>query len=152
MKNLFLGQIWPSWKGQNGVLAKFGLSWRIQSINPNPVTWSLFCLGNFILPFLAWNNHQKNPGKFDFYFFDVNNIFLQKYFFQKKIFLGWKKGFRPFFGSKKQCFWQKSSIYILSNFSKNFWWLFQAKRGKICLPRQKRLQVTGLLIFWGSQD
>ena len=87
----------------------------VTSFNPNPVTWSLFCLGNFILPFLAWNNHQKNPGKFDFYFFDVNNIFLQKYFFQKKIFLGWKKGFRPFFASKKHFFDRKVvfiSIYI----------------------------------------
>ena len=132
---------------QQAYMKRNEASWSV--INPNPVAGSLFCLCNFILPFLAWNNHQKNLGKFDFYFFDVNNIFLQKKFFQKKIFLGWKKGFRPFFASKKHFFWQKSSIYILYNFSKNFWWLFQAKRGKICLPRQKRLQVTGLLIFWG---
>ena len=94
---------------------------------------------------------KKAPGNRITNFFRVTRLglSLRKLHPNLKIFLGWKKGFRPFFGSKRQCFWQKSSIYILSNFSKNFWWLFQAKRGKICLPRQKRLQVTGLLIFWG---
>ena len=121
-------------------------------INPNRFTWSLFCLGNPIFLFFAWNNHPKILGKFDFYFFYVNNIFLQKKFCQKIIFLDSQKGFRPFFGSKNNFLWKISIVHILSNFPKNFWWLFQAKKGKIWLPRQKRLQVNWLLIFWRWTD
>ena len=119
-----------------------------QLVNPNQFTWSLFCLGNLLFLFFAWNNHPKILGKFDFYFFYVNNIFLGKKILSKKNFFYCQKGLRPFFGSKSNFLWKKSIVHILSNFPKNFWRLFQAKNGKIWLPRQKWLQVNWLLIFW----
>ena len=60
---------------------------HLWSLNPNQVTWSLFCLGNLISFSRGWNNHPKNLGKFDFYFFYMKINILQKkiflFFFQK---------------------------------------------------------------------
>ena len=46
-------------------------------LNPNPVTWSLFCLGKHKVFFNWFYIHPKNLRKCDFYFFHQRNIFQQ---------------------------------------------------------------------------
>ena len=93
-----------------------------------------------ILSFFDWNNHIKILGKFDIWLLFFHFFFIFCY----------PKKFQDFFEAvKKTIFWQKSTVHTLTIFPRNFWWLFQAKRDKIWLPRQKMLQVTRLLIFLG---
>ena len=58
-------------EGKNSLLTTLWNTWNNASkaLNPNQFTWSLFCLGNLISFSRGWNNHPKNLGKFDFYFF-----------------------------------------------------------------------------------
>ena len=76
-------------------------------------------------------------GKFDFYFFDVNNIFLQKYYFQKKIFWVEKKALGPFLAVKNNVFDRKVVFIYCQIFPKTFDDYFKSKEVKyVCLDKK----------------
>ena len=59
-------QTWSCCYELKGVASKI-FNKLVQTLNPNPVTWSHFCLCEFVLFFYSWNHQPKILGKFDYF-------------------------------------------------------------------------------------